>query len=523
MAKKDERNLNITIKNQEDNKDEVVVSLSGIFKKIKQFFAIWIVAAIIAGILTVCAVGIVTAIRKPAITALVSFSYSGIEKGKDPAGRVFDINSIKNPTVIEDALTRLDMDMEHLESIRENMSFEGIIPDDAIDRITVYNSVYENASSGNLSAAEAMLDVTYYPTKFKVNFDYGNAGFSKSEGVQILNTLLECYRDYFYDKYGYNNSLGTAVPAVQYTDYDYAEQVDVFKTTLDTLERYLKELANDDTTLFRSNQTGYTFNDLYQATTTIESIDLDRISSYISINNITKDKETSIAYYEYRIESLTRTQTQLEERLASITESIAQYEKDTILIFGNGTDGNDTSYSQASEEYDKLIDRKVSTATDLAETKQSIEFYKSRRDALKSNKNATEAQITQVEADLASLSDKVRELVDLTEITADEYYEDVAFGNAYNILVPAVKSAGSSIGGVVKSSVLPILLVEALIFVIYIAVAFVKAISHDSGREAVERADTETDDDDEGDIVNVIEEIVDEADDEKPEEKKKKK
>lgn len=517
MAKKNDRNLNITIKNQEEENDSIAVSFSQIIKKLKQFVVIWLVVSIVAGILTVCATGIKTALEKPPITALVSFSYSGIEKGKDPSGRVFDVNSIKNPAVIEDAITQLGMDIGMLESIRENTSFEGIIPEDAVDRITAYKNVYENATAGNLAAVQAMLDVTYYPTKFKVTFDYGNAGFTKKEGVTVLNQLLECYRDYFYDKYGYNNSLGIAIPAVSYTDYDYAEQVDVFKTTLDTLERYLSQLSKDDTTLFRSNTTGYTFNDLLQAARTIESIDLDRISSYISINNITKDKAASIAYYDYRIESITRYQAQVQERLDSLDISIQNYIKDTILIFGNGTDGNDTSYSQASEEYDKLLERKDSLTADLAEAKQSINYYQSRREALNSNRNATEGQVAQVEADLASLSEKLNTLVSLTETTADEYYEDVAFANAYNILVPAVNSAGASVSAVIRASIMPCLIVEALIFIVYIIYALIKSITVIKKKNDDDDDEYEDDDDeDNDDIDEVIETVAETVSEETP-------
>ena len=54
MANNNERNLNVTIKNQEENKDEVVISISAIFKNLKRFLAVWLVLAIIAGLLTFC-------------------------------------------------------------------------------------------------------------------------------------------------------------------------------------------------------------------------------------------------------------------------------------------------------------------------------------------------------------------------------------------------------------------------------------------------------------------------------------
>ena len=43
MAKNNERNLNVTIKNQEDNKDEVIISISAIMKNLKKYLAVWLV------------------------------------------------------------------------------------------------------------------------------------------------------------------------------------------------------------------------------------------------------------------------------------------------------------------------------------------------------------------------------------------------------------------------------------------------------------------------------------------------
>ncbi len=127
MAKKDEKNLNITIKNQDDNKDTMVISLSSIFKHLKKYFAVWLAVAVIGGVVATAYSGFKTMVAKPSITALVSFTYKGIEKGLDPAGRTFDANSLKSPTVIEGALTSLDIDIENLDSIRKNISIEGII------------------------------------------------------------------------------------------------------------------------------------------------------------------------------------------------------------------------------------------------------------------------------------------------------------------------------------------------------------------------------------------------------------
>ena len=80
MAKNNDRNLNVTIKNQDEDKDAVIISLSTIMKQLKRFLVLWLVIAIIAGILSFAFSAIKTFSRKNPAKALVSFSYSGIEK-----------------------------------------------------------------------------------------------------------------------------------------------------------------------------------------------------------------------------------------------------------------------------------------------------------------------------------------------------------------------------------------------------------------------------------------------------------
>lgn len=485
MENKDERYLNVTLKNEKDDKDDVIISLSGIFKKLKKYFLLWVVTAVVALVLTMSGSAVFSADQHKSVTALVSFTYNGIEKGLDPNGNTFDVNTIKNPSVIEAALTQLGYPLDKLESIRQGISIEGIIPSDAIDRITTYKSVYENSQSGALSAAQAMLDVTYFPTQYKIKFNYSATGFDNAEAVEVFNTILNCYRDYFFETYGFNKALGNAVTTLNYTDYDYAEAVDVFNTSLGSLKSYVNTLAEEDTTRFRSSVTGYTFSDLSESIKTLQNIDLDIISSYITVNNVTKDKDSLITYYNYRISTLTREKTIAEENLATITESFNTYQKDTVMIFGNGTEGTDTVSNVASDKYDSLIQQKINAQNTLSTVNQQINFYNQRLTALKGKPAGSDEKVEKVEADLAALNEKVTNLIDLVNKTADEYYNTVSFANAYNILVPAsTSSVARSLKSIFSESFMTIFLVEALIFVAYIGVAFVTALIAENKKKA---------------------------------------
>lgn len=497
MSRKDERNLNITLKNQDDDKNDIIVSLSTIFRKLKKYVLIWIVTAVIAFVAVFGGTTINTIHRKPTLNALVSFTYNGIEKGHDPNGRDFNKEMIKNPIVIEKALTRLGLPLDELDNIRHGITINGIIPADTMDKILTYKNVYENANSNNLQAAQAMLDVPIFPTEYTITFDYSETSFSRNTAVEVINTILEEFKSYFFDIYGYNETLGSSVTALDIDSYDYTEAIEVLKSSLDTLGKYVKQLSKDDITRFRSSVTGYTFDDLYEAISTVKSIDLDKIASYINVNNLTKDKNASIAYYEYRINELTRRQTSLEEQLKSVMESIDAYEKDQIIIFGNGTDSTNTQSTQKSQQYDDMIDQKLTITSDLAQTKQSINYYKERRNALKGSSSNSEDKVAQVDKQLEDVNEKISNLIDDVKLTADDYYENVTFQNAYNILVPASNTLSSTLSVVMNNVKVPFILVEGIVFAIYFMVAFVEAVKSDMADRKRKKIDEAEESDDE--------------------------
>ena len=476
----EEKNISLILKQPEDESETVTISFGSIFRQMKRYLLVWIVLAAVLAMLTTSFVFLFSGrIVTSSITALVSFNYSGIESGKAPDGSTFDVNKIKSPNVIENALDDVGESSSLSENIRSNISIKGIIPDDALDKISLYQSVYSQGGSAALDAVNSLLAIGYYPSYYVINFDYATAGITIDDGKKILDRILENYQDYFFRTYGYNEALGSSVVAVDYKDYDYPEAVDVFNSTLDSLEQYVQKLSNDDTTNFRSNETGYTFSDLLTTIDTVKSADLDALSSYITINNITNDKEMLLTYYQYRIEEMERERKVSQSELDSVTNSINEYEKDTLLVFGNGNgaENGETTYQQASEKYDELINQKIEIQDSVSRCSQRIEYYKDRISAMNENSGTVKVDSEEVEKELSSLYDKIKDLIDVTNKTADEYYETVTFANAYNILVPATGNAPQVTAG---GLAMPILIIEAVLFVVYLGVSFIRAIVLDN-------------------------------------------
>lgn len=485
-----EKNISVTLKQQEDNNNEIVISFSSIGRQLKKYLFLWIVIAAFLGMLVVsCVILFNKNVSTSNITALVSFNYDGIASGLDPDGNEFDVNKIKSPNIIEDALTNSDESLSYVEKVRRNISIKGIIPNEALDKISLYQSVYSKGGTAALDAVNSLLEIGYYPSYYIITFDYNAAGIDLDKGKKILDGILNSYQEYFFKTYSFNKALGNAVVAVDYTEYDYPAAVDVFNSTLDDLSLYIQKLDKSDDTNFRSQTTGYSFNDLLSSINTVKSADLDSLSSYITINNVTNDRDQLIVFYQYKIEEMGRELKVYESQLQSITNSIDEYEKDTLLVFGSGTENSDTTYTQASEKYDQLIEEKLEVQDSVSRCKQRVSYFTNRLNALKENNSNKSSNAENVEQRLSDIYNKILNLIDVTNTTADEYYENVVFADAYNILVPAIgEEPQVQIGNII----VPLLICEGVLFVVFAVIVVISAIASDNKKHK-EKMDAESD------------------------------
>ncbi|MBO5104526.1 MAG: lipopolysaccharide biosynthesis protein, partial [Ruminococcus sp.] len=128
------------------------------------------------------------------------------------------------------------------------------------------------------------------------------------------------------------------------------------------------------------------------------------------------------------------------------------------------------------EQYDMMIQQKLDLTNTLATTKQNINYYKERLAALKKSTANAPDKIEQVDKQLDDVNKKISDLIENIKLTADDYYENVTFQNAYTILVPASNSIGSTLSIVMDNVTMPLIIGEAGVLVLYMLVAFIAAI-----------------------------------------------
>ena len=462
--------------------DTITIPVIEIFRQLKKYFLPWVLVAVILAGLVFGGSMVLSSSKASPLTAMVGFTFDGIENGLDPNGNEFNANSLKSPSIIEETLSDLNMDVKETDAIRNNITVSGVVPEDAIDKLTAYESVFSNTNS--IEAAQKIMDVSYFPTQFEVQFSYGASGMSRSQAADFLNTMLNNYKIYFMQTYGYNQAFGDALTAVDYTGYDYPQALDVLSSSLDSLKKYISSLSSNDNTRFRSTKTGYTFSDLSEATATLQSVDYSSLYSYIMGKNVTKDKDSLATYYQYRIDSLNRSLNSAKERLSTITDSINNYKKDSMVVMAGGSaDNTGTVLTQPSTAYDDLITQRTDAQGSVSSLQQQISDYQTRLDKLQNTPLGSKKEQEKVETDMKSICDKMNQLINDVNETADDYFETASYTNAYNILVPASGSVSSSVSNAISNMMRPMLIVEALLFVAYLVFAIVRAFMVSYRRE----------------------------------------
>ena len=437
--------------------------------------------------------------EKGVCSAVVSFSYRGVESGLDPDGNRFDETEMKSEELIRQAAETIGQGLsdEEVEQIREALRIQSDIPEDALERVSTNASIY---GDNEISEVTEIEDAAYFPSRYSVTFRYKDAGFSAQRGTLFLEELLKAYEQRFYEEYGYNASAERVLSDVDYDSYDYVNAAEVLQDRLSLLRSYLARLTGQDNTRFVSKETGYSFSDLLSAVDTIQEEDVQWLSSYIISNNLTKDKPLLIDYYQYKIEDAERALTQLDARLFTLNELIASYTKTNAIFPSLGSAGSSEEnsflsayeFSQPSDMYDGLINQKVDCQTNFSETEEQIAFYQRRIERLQNSESSGDPAL--VETRLEIIQTKIGKILQDVRLTAEEYFSTVELRRAVNAVMgpsPFLLTIISTIRGAVYS----VLIAEAALFGLYILSALrpapVRKRKFSSGNNSPRREATE--------------------------------
>ena len=441
----------------------ILSALKGGFKKWALTFAIAAVA--------IAAFRFIFVTERGICSATVNFSYDGVESGLDPDGNRFDPMEMKSGALVEQALEALGESVtpEDAARVQDALIIQSNVPSDAFENIVGNASIYGK----ELSTLTEVKSSAYFPTQYTLTLHYRDAGLTKRQSELFLGELLKAYERNFYETYGYNLSFERILSAIDYESYDYIESVEILRDRLSSFRAYLTQLEQKDNTRFVSRETGYSFATLVGAIDTIQAEDVQWLNSYIISNNLSKDKDNLIDYYQYKIQDAERTLEQRQSRLYTLNELIENYVKTNAVFSSVASEdaGRENAsaafyeFSQPSEMYDSLINQKVDCQTDISSTQEQIALFERRIQRLRDNESS--GSVDALETRLTAVREKISQLLKDSRLTADEFFKSEKFSRAFQTLGQP-KAQGLAIVSTVKNSIYGILVAELALFGVYV-------------------------------------------------------
>lgn len=471
-----DKNIQLTVLNPQLEEDEIVIDLREIIDAMKRFFVLWLVFSIVVGgILGGVGILLRRSYHVSDATALIEYS------ADEETAALVNVSDLMAPSIIEEAMKNLNLDTETLDDVRTSISLTGVMSDDTYDKVTLYYDLL-SLNTANLTTVDTIMSVNEKPTRYIVTLDYMGAGLDRQTGIQLLDEILKSYRKYFDRTYNANVAIGNAVSVVDYTSYDYAEAVNVFSRVLDDAEEYLESVSGaavDENgeeipgLQFRSTVTGYKISDLQKSVQLIKEIELNRAASFVDVNSVTvNDTNTEAARYEWLIEQETREKSVLESTLQSLTKSIEAYQKDPV-VYTETVKSEEEEEEKKVDAYDSMILKKIELQDQISELNTSIRYNQSVIEKLNKAKKVQQENLEIADEYMASFYEKLTRLMNSVNETMDEYFEKAVKQNTLMILVPATARAPKITDRWLK----PVLIAEAIVFLLYIAYAAVYAIN----------------------------------------------
>ncbi len=442
---------------QTDNKTKYTAVTSGTAKKqqtakktkkipgvIKLYLGLLIIACVAGVIISIVSYFGKDKIKRNASVS-IEFTYDGAAQNKTPGGEQFSINGITSEHVLSDALEIAGFKEKYtIDDLRSGMVVSGVYPQNVINRIKQYDSLYDFSESRTVSLDD------YYPTVYSITlYDEFDSSISDSDLKKIVESIALSYKAYFINKYSYAYDMTDYNGLLKITDYDYTQRVKILKLRLGLLERYSGEMYKTNTS-FRKN--GISFNDIMLKASHIENESLSRTEATIITDVLTVSSARLRNQYEYEIQILENEKTYKNANLEEINALIDSYQTDGILYIPAGeTVVKVESNSKAT--YEKLTDKKVDISKRLVEIDSEIERYNSYLEDLKKATYTASSKNDSIDSKLKEIEENVNELEKSFDELVKEYNNSIV--NESSVVLTDSKFSGAKLlsGSFVVSAV----------------------------------------------------------------------
>ncbi|MDF2820323.1 MAG: exopolysaccharide biosynthesis-like protein [Clostridiales bacterium] len=351
--------------------------------------------------------------------ATLQLTFDGLESGNNPDGSRFRKNQIKDTTILETVIDKLELDIT-AEELNRQVYVTPIIPEEMAAQLKAttqasFTPIYE-----------------YVPNEFNISINEPDiSGISKKDAKRILEAIVSEYTNSFTTKFG-NGNIGSLVTLdKKISEYDYLDAIKVVESRLDLLTSAADNMASR-VGYYRGSDDNMSFEDIANKAENLSSVDLVGVSSLINIYNISKEKEKLLSIFEYKIKMYdyeVRKNTNLSDvavDMISVVSADTNTDANAITeVLKSQTFMNSLLSSAAKNSYYSFVVQKAVEANVAAELANTQKKYYQAEVAKIKGSTIDASQVDwatkQVELQIASIEEKMNNLYASYNKLSNEY------------------------------------------------------------------------------------------------------
>ena len=349
-------------------------------------------------------------------STVIQYTNSGAKDGFTPDGSPLHVEEIYSSAVIDAALTDLGYPSS-IDSVRSNCYVEEVIP--------------ESQQKLNEALLEKGEDPSFIADTYRVYY-IGDNDTGEDYARNMLDAIIKNYYEFYAEKYVEEPLQGNGVSALEKGDYDFIESAQVLDDSVSAMLDYLldKRAAHP---YFRSVETGYTYNDLYNIYHFLYNYEIPSLYAAILSDAETKDIDLLTSRLTKECEDIELYIANREERAASLKTLIDNYSernKEMLDYHYHNSNNQDmgTEYILKDVEYDQESSDKETTYDSLI--REYVDLNTSiRQKAIEKEHNQYLLSVFETALNTEDREtmtpEEIREKLDHCVSLANEYYEYV--------------------------------------------------------------------------------------------------
>ena len=251
----------------------------------------------------------------------------------------------------------------------------------------------------------------------------------------LLAAITEAYNEYFVETYQEKTLPNDYLSAINEDTLDYLETLDEVSNSMEYLVKYCDD--KDDLLPNYRTVDGVSFSELSKTIKRLKSTDIDYIYSYVSLNNVYKDKLVLKTYCEMQKRNAELDLAETNSNITTLQNSIEHYQNGKVVV--NTESGTPIEVPHTDEEYNRLVLELTQMNEHKSELQERIDMLTDRITKL-DGPDATDEQKAKAQEYVDKALTNAKAVYSLVNKAAQELFDSNAYKNRYMHTITTTKN-----------------------------------------------------------------------------------